>query len=515
VSDEPALTTTGRTLLVAALGVLLVAATSGTPALFGIAAVALGMLGGAWFDARALRRDAEALSLEIEARDGGARARGAPLPVGLVLLHAGARGLRDVTVTLRVAGEPSPAPRIRVDVPAGARGEVVFPLRFPHAGHWRIHGAVVRLESWLGLAACERYVPDEHTLVVRPRRLPPLVADPLLSRRGAWRDRAGRHINRQAGSGLELRELRDYVPGDALKTVAWMATARRQRPLVRAFEEESVRRVQLLLDMGPTMRAGAPGATPLDAAVDLCASLAERGVHDRVGLTSFDHRVYGHLKPASGRAHLQRQLHHLMDLTRVVDDDLTETTDAELLARIGAFLEAQESLPLRRVGDAPWRPAVARTLIDPLAELYDEGALYQAVTRYLAHERDRGHAALFAKSRPAKETRSARLRLFCALRGLPLAYRLTGPTDARETGLRDAIGRNLMPGGPERLLVFSDLRGLRPDGEGIRALRLASARKKQVVLVPLGAPAPAPVLRALRAARVQLQTLPDFSSIAS
>ena len=87
-------------------------------------------------------------------------------------------------------------------------------------------------------------------------------------------------------------------------------------------------------------------------------------------------------------------------------------------------------------------------------------------------------------------------------------YRLTGPADARETGLRDAVGRSLMPGGPERLIVFSDLRGLNPDGDGIRALRLASARKKQVVVVPLGRPPTTPVVRALRAAHVRLQRVP-------
>lgn len=507
-SGEPRLTASGRTLLVATLGALFVAATSGTPALLGIAAVTLGMLGGAWFDARGLRLAVGSVDVEIDTPDGGAGPRGTEMAVTLALSHAGTRPLRHVQVTLRAAGEPTPIPTARIDVPAGARAQIDFSLRFPMSGHWRIHGAALRLEAWLGLATCERYVARERPLAVRPRRMPSVVAEPLLARRGAWRDRAGRHINRQAGSGLELRELRDYVPGDALRTVAWKATARRQRPVVRSFEEESVRRIQLLVDMGPTMRAGEAGQTPLDAAVDLCATLAERGVHDRVGLTSFDHRVYGHLKPASGRAHLQRQLHHLMDLTRVVDDDLTETSDAELLARIGAFLEAQDALQLRRVGDAPWRPSVARTLVDPLAELYDEGALYEAVTRYLAHERDRGHAALFAKSRPARETRSARLRLFCALRGLPVAYRLTGPADARETGLRDAVGRSLMPGGPERLIVFSDLRGLNPDGDGIRALRLASARKKQVVVVPLGRPPTTPVVRALRAAHVRLQRVP-------
>ena len=346
---------------------------------------------------------------------------------------------------------------------------------------------------------------------VRPRARAHIYS--ILPRRGATRERVGRHLNRQAGSGFELRELRDYVPGDPLKTVAWKATARRQRPLVRAFEEESVRRLQLLLDIGPTMRAGPAGGAPLDLAIDLCAAVAEHASGDRVGLTSFDFRVYGHLKPGAGRDHVQRQLHHLMDLSRVVDADLTEIADAELLARVGAFLELQEGLHLRREGPDPERPSVARTLVDPLAEIYDTGALYAAVTAYLARERDRGHAALFAKGRPAADTMAARLRLFCALRGLPIPYRLTGPDDAFEQGLVDAIAHTLRPGSAERILIFSDLRGLRVEGAALRALRLASARKKVIQIIAVGGhSAPPDVLKALHAARVDVSQLPHHGA---
>ncbi|MCA9540638.1 MAG: hypothetical protein KC620_17185, partial [Myxococcales bacterium] len=223
-------------------------------------------------------------------------------------------------------------------------------------------------------------------------------------------------------------------------------------------------------------------------AIDLCATIAEEGAYDRIGLTSFDQRVYGHLKPEAGPGHVQRQLHHLMDLSRVVDEDLTEIADAELMAAVGGFLEGQDGMHLRRAGADPFQPRVARTLIDPLAELYDMGALYAAVTTYLAEERDRGHAALFAKARPARETLSARLRLFCALRGLPLPYRMTGPLDAFEQGLVDALAHNLVPGGAERLVLFTDLRGLRPDGAAARALRLATARKRQLVVMAFGEP---------------------------
>lgn len=498
----PQLTRAGRALLGGAVGVVFVGATTGQPLLVAAGTALLGVLAAGWLGTRSALRAAEGLELSISAPAGTSRARGTAVPIELRIVYRGRRPLRDVELALRLRGEPSPAPRTTLDLPPDAEGALTFALSYPRAGHWRIHGVELAMVGPLGLARARRYRPAELPLNVRPRRRPASEVAPLLARRGAARDRVGRHIAGRAGGGLELRELRDYVPGDPLKTVAWRATARRQRPLVRAFEEETVRRVQVLVDIGPTMRAGPLGGTPLDVAIDLCATLAEEGVHDRVGLTTFDHRVYGHLRPAGGREHLQRQLHHLMDLSRVVDDDLTEIADAELLARVGVFLESQDGLPLRRTGADPWQPRVARTLVDPLTELYDVGALYAAVNTYLARERDRGHRALFAKSRPAKETLPARLRLFCALRGLPIPYRLSGPLDAFDAGLVDALGQALRPGGADRLVLISDLRGLVPDGAAARSLRLARARKKELVVVAVGPEPPSDAqVRVIRAAR--------------
>lgn len=500
----PQLTAAGRGLLGGAVALTFVGATTGQPVLVATGVALLALATAGWLGTRAALRALGALEIELSAPEGTSRARGTAMRIELGFTYRGRRALRDLDVTLRLRGEPQPTPRATLDIPPGAAGRLEFALVFPQAGHWRIHGVELTVVGPLGLAQAQRYRPAEMALNVRPRRRPAAEVATLLARRGAARDRVGRHIAGRAGGGLELRELREYVPGDPLKTVAWKATARRRRPLVRAFEEETVRRVQVLLDIGPTMRAGPLGQTPLDRAIDLCATLAEEGVHDRIGLTTFDQRVYGHLRPAGGREQLQRQLHHLMDLTRVVDDDLTEIADAELLARVGAFLESQDGLPLRRTGADPWQPRVARTLVDPLAELYDVGALYAAVNAYLAVERDRGHRALFAKSRPARETLPARLRLFCALRGLPIPYRLAGPLDAFDTGLVDALGQALRPGGADRLVLISDLRGLRPDGAAARSLRLAAARKKELVVVAVGVDGPDEAqLRSIQAAHAQ------------
>lgn len=507
----PQLTDRGRSVLFAAVLLLLLSAVAGQPMITLTGASLLALLTGAWIG---VQRDLDlihGLAVDLTAEGGPSRTRRKPFELHLAIAHPGRRALRHVGFRLRTTGEPAiellDAGGFTLDIPARARGVARLGLTFQRAGHWHVHGVEFSLLGPLGLTKAQRYQPCDLPLHVRPQRLPRKQTERLIGPSGALREREGRHRNRSVGHGTELRELRDYVPGDALRRMAWRATARRQRPLVRSYDDESVRRLQLLVDIGPTMRAGEMGQTPLDRAVDLASTLAHLAQHDRVGLTTFDHRVYGHMEAATGRPQIQRMLRHLMDLSRVVDADLTEISEGELIARVGAFLQVQDGLPLARDGEDPWHPAVARSLADPLGELYDVAALYAAVTTYLARERERGHAALYAKSRPAHDTLSARLRLFCVLRGITLPYRLTGPSHSSEDGLVQSVTRCLRRNTADDLVILTDLRGLARDGDGIRALRLATARHRRVVVIDMSGGEQREVYGALAAARVRVARL--------
>ena len=501
----PTLTKAGRACFAALLLLLVLSALAGQPAILATATLFASVLVVGLLSTRQAIQDAQRLHADLASAAGSTRTRNTPISVVLTLTYQGQRPLR-ATLTLRASGQPTLPEPLTLIIPARATATHTFEVCFPRVGQWHLHGLEITVSGPLGVTIGRLYLPCDLVLSARPRPLSPTLIPRILAQRGVARDRGGRHLTRQRGTGMELRELREYVPGDAIRRIAWRATARRGRPQVRDFEEESIRRIQLLLDIGPTMRAGPSGQSPLDRAIDLCATLAEGAIHDRLGLTTFDLRVYGHLQPASGRIQLQRTLRHLMDLTRVVDDDLTETSDAELIAQVGAFIEWQDGHRLGRDDGPNGQGTHSRTLIDPLAELYDIGALFAVVTSYLSEERKRGHAALFAKSRPAQDTTAARLRLFCALRGLSLPYRLTGPDDASDRGLVEAVGRNLHPGSAPRLIVLSDLRGIDPNGAGIRALALARARKKEVIVVDMSAEPNPAVLRALRAARARIIT---------
>lgn len=73
----------------------------------------------------------------------------------------------------------------------------------------------------------------------------------------------GDHNTPELGSGFDLADLREYVPGDPTNRIDWKATARLSTPYVREFETESDRRVALLVDHRSSMGDGRPGETKL------------------------------------------------------------------------------------------------------------------------------------------------------------------------------------------------------------------------------------------------------------
>lgn len=120
----------------------------------------------------------------------------------------------------------------------------------------------------------------------------------------------GMHRFRRAGAGSELLELRDYLPGDPPRTVAWKVSARRDKLMTKLYESEVPIRCRLFLDVSPSVRVGAPGATPLAQLVGIAAGLARRLLagRDPVGLYMFGNQAPVIVKPAPGTRHMMRLL---------------------------------------------------------------------------------------------------------------------------------------------------------------------------------------------------------------
>jgi uncharacterized protein (DUF58 family) len=132
---------------------------------------------------------------------------------------------------------------------------------------------------------------------LRPPRGGRLRADPA----------AGRARNRR-GDGSEIREIRDIVPGDSFRKIAWKASARRGKLMVREMDIEERDVVWIVVDVSAEGFAGPIGDAPLDRAIDVAANFAvERARHGAaVGVAFTTDHVVAFSPPQKGGADLDR-----------------------------------------------------------------------------------------------------------------------------------------------------------------------------------------------------------------
>ena len=125
---------------------------------------------------------------------------------------------------------------------------------------------------------------------------------------------SGRHASRLRGRGLTFEELRDYRPGDDIRTMDWKATARLRKPHVRVYTEERERPVLLVVDQRVSMFFGSARTTKATTAAELAALSAWRTLEagDRVGAIVFDDDEIVEIKPQRSRQNVLRILHEMV-----------------------------------------------------------------------------------------------------------------------------------------------------------------------------------------------------------
>jgi uncharacterized protein (DUF58 family) len=83
---------------------------------------------------------------------------------------------------------------------------------------------------------------------------------------------SGRHASRLRGRGLIFEELRNYRPGDDIRSMDWRATARLRKPHVRVYSEERERPVLFVVDQRTNMFFGSARTTKATAAAELACT---------------------------------------------------------------------------------------------------------------------------------------------------------------------------------------------------------------------------------------------------
>jgi uncharacterized protein (DUF58 family) len=116
------------------------------------------------------------------------------------------------------------------------------------------------------------------------------------------------------GRGMEFAEVREYAPGDDVRTIDWNVTARMGAPYVKKFVEERDLTLLLVVDVSGSQQFGSQYLLKRDYAAELAAVLAFSAVanHDRVGAVLFSDRIEGYVPPGRGRDHALRIVRDLL-----------------------------------------------------------------------------------------------------------------------------------------------------------------------------------------------------------
>jgi len=117
------------------------------------------------------------------------------------------------------------------------------------------------------------------------------------------------------GRGMEFAEVREYTPGDDIRTIDWNVSARTGVPYVKLFEEERELTVMIMVDASASGAFGTRQQMKRSLAAELSAVLAFSAVknNDKVGLIIFTDQVEKYIPPRKGRSHVLRVIREVLD----------------------------------------------------------------------------------------------------------------------------------------------------------------------------------------------------------
>jgi uncharacterized protein (DUF58 family) len=143
------------------------------------------------------------------------------------------------------------------------------------------------------------------------------------------------------GRGMAFSEVREYQPGDDIRTIDWNVTARFNSPYVKVFEEEREMTVMLLADVSASGAFGTQKQVRQDLITELCAVLAFSAIqnNDKIGIIFFSDKIEKYIPPKKGRSHI---LHIIRDLIEFKPEH--KETNIELALRYFSNMIRKKSI---------------------------------------------------------------------------------------------------------------------------------------------------------------------------
>ncbi len=126
---------------------------------------------------------------------------------------------------------------------------------------------------------------------------------------------SGEYHSAFKGRGMAFSEVREYQPGDEIRSIDWNVTARLNSPYVKVFEEERELTVMILIDVSASENFGTRTQLKRQLITELCAVLSFSAIqnNDKIGVIFFSDQIEKFIPPKKGRSHILRIIRELID----------------------------------------------------------------------------------------------------------------------------------------------------------------------------------------------------------
>ena len=127
---------------------------------------------------------------------------------------------------------------------------------------------------------------------------------------------AGEYHSQFKGRGMAFSEVREYQPGDDVRSIDWNVTARLNKPYVKVFEEERELTVMLLVDVSGSRHFGTLSQMKRDMMAEVAATLAFSTIanNDKVGVIFFSDKIEKFIPAKKGKTHVLHIIRELLSL---------------------------------------------------------------------------------------------------------------------------------------------------------------------------------------------------------
>ena len=125
---------------------------------------------------------------------------------------------------------------------------------------------------------------------------------------------AGEYHSQFKGRGMAFSEVREYQPGDDVRSIDWNVTARMNRPYIKIYEEERELTVMLLVDVSGSRNFGTISQMKRDTMAEVAATLAFSTIenNDKVGVLFFSDKIEKYIPPKKGKSHVLHIIRELL-----------------------------------------------------------------------------------------------------------------------------------------------------------------------------------------------------------